>query len=269
MTDYDTAVLAAVPDGYWKLDEASGLSLADSSGNAHPLVGTGAFIEGYALPGPNPSQIPVCADLVAAGTPAICATNSVGSYATGNSFTVEGWCAGVGAIGGIRHAILTKGLNSVEVKPWWSLMLDTNGTALFWFRNAAGTDYKVTSLGALNDATYAQHGPFHHIVGVFANSGLATLYVDGVKAGSLAVPNTGWGTGAQGLTLGQFNVDRSSLWTAAVAIYPTAFTDAGVKDHFDVGMKGNAFYVAQLSNQLALQQSTLDLIYAAVHKTYV
>jgi large repetitive protein len=250
VTDYDTAVLAAVPDGYWKLDETSGLSLADSSGNAHPLVGTGVFAEGYHLPGPNPNEIPAALDLTSTGTPAICATGTVGAYAAGHSFTVEGWWAGVGPVTS-TSSLIAKGYNSVEQRPWWALGVDTSGRALFWLRTGAGVDYEIIATGALNDATYPQHGPFHHLMGVFSNAGTMKLYVDGVLAAQLAgVANTGYGTGAQGLTLGQFANNRQLGWVAAMAIYPTAFTDAGALDHFTTGMKGNAFYPSQLASQL-------------------
>lgn len=268
MTDYDTAVLAALPDGYWKLDEASGLVLHDSSPNANDLTGTGAFVENYAIPGPSPAQIPKAMDMINLGTAPVAPNNTAGSYAAGHSFTVEGWWAGVGVMGGNRQCLLEKGFSTAEARPWWALLIDSDGTALFWLRSATPVDYKLTASGPLNDASYPQHGPFHHIVGVFSNAGTAKLYVDGVPAKSMAVPNTGWGTGAQALATGIFNNDRSNGWFAALAVYPTAFTDAGVLDHFNTGIQGNAFYPSQLATQLTDNSALLNSILAAVRKTF-
>jgi Concanavalin A-like lectin/glucanases superfamily len=268
VTAYDTDVLAALPDGYWKLDEASGFSLADSSPHAHPLVGTG-FVENYRVPGPSPG-IPYALDFINLGTDPICATTTVGSYAIGQPFTVEGWWGGVGPMGTARSCLLTKGFGTAgEVRPWYMLGVDSTGQGLFWLRNVAGTDFKLAATGTLNDATYPQHGPFHHLVGTFDPTGTqAKLYIDGVPAVTMTVPNTGWGTGGQGLSSGIFNADKSNSWAAALAIYPSLFTPAGVLDHFTTGLSGNAFYPSQLSTTLTAQLADIAAILAAVRKTF-
>jgi len=269
VTDYDTAVLAASPDGYWKCDESSGGTLVDSSPGAHNLVGS-SFVENYRIPGPSSLGIPFALDLINTGTAPICATTTVGSYGIGQPFTIEGWWAGVGTMGTARSTLLEKGFGTAgESRPWYMLGIDTNGQPLFWLRNVGGTDYKLTAVGALNDASYPAHGPYHHIVGTFDPTGTtAKLYVDGVPAVTLTVPNTGWGTAAVGLSSAIFAGDHSGSWMAALAIYPTLFTPAGVLDHFNAGIVGNAFYPSQLGTQLSAFVADLDAILASVRKTY-
>jgi len=268
VTQYDTDILAASPDGYWKCDDASGSTLVDSSPGNHPLVGS-AFVENYRIPGPSLAQIPYATDWINTGTPPLCATTTVGSYAAGVGFSVEGWWAGVGPMGGARSTLLEKGFGSAgEARPWYYLGVDGDGTPVFWFRSTTPTDYKLTTTIAINDATYPQRGPYHHLVGTFHPTSGAVLYIDGIPAKSLAVANTGWGTAAQGISSGIFAGDKSGSWVAALAVYQSVLTPAGVLAHFNLGIQGNAFYVSQLATQITSCQAALAEILAAVKKTY-
>jgi len=255
VTAYDDQVLALSPDGYWKLDEASGLTFVDSSTGGHDLVAGAGAVERYQIPGPSRQEIPYALDFLNVNPPAP-ASGTVGQRAIGASFSVEAW---FGAVGSIPSAfgILQKGYNVTEQRPWYSLGVDTTGFPHWWFRNSGGTDYKLTGVTPLNDASYAARGPFHHVVGTYT-SGTADLYVDGRREAQLAVPNTGWGTGAQPLSLG---VLASSVWggpwLAAVAIYPGQLSAAQVQSNFELGITGNAFTPTQLADLIA--QLSLDL----------
>jgi len=266
MTDYDAQVLLLGPDGYWKLDEASGLSFADSTAGAHPLVAGAGAVENYRIPGPSPAHIPFAVDFLNVNPPA-CATGTVGQRAIGASFTVECWFGGVGAIAA-PLGLIVKGDAAVEQRPWYALSLDTSGRPIWWFRNVAGTDFKLTGYGNLADASYTNRGPYHHIVGTYT-PGTADLYVDGIHQVQLAVPNTGWGTGAQGLQLGNFGANIwGGPWLAAVAIYPGQLSAAQVTSNFTLGVEGAPRTFRDLSDQLAAFQVDLSAVLAAVRKTF-
>jgi len=170
---------------------------------------------------------------------------------------------------------MCKGYRTVEQRPWYSLGIDTTGKPHWWFRNVAGTDYKLTGYDNLSDATYSNRGPWHHIVGTYT-AGTADLYVDGVHEVTLSVPNTGWGTGVQPFGLGILDGNTwGGPWLADVAIYPGQLSAAQVLSNFNLGILGNAFNFYQLQNALqaqitalAAQSADLAAILASVRKTY-
>lgn len=266
MTDYDTQVLALGPDAYWKLDESIGLVFADSSGNGHSLTAGSGAVENYRIPGPSPAQIPYALDFLNVNPPQT-GLSSVGSYGVGHSFSVEVWLGSVGTIAG-NIGLVTKGYDLTEVRPWWSLGVQTGGVPFFWFRNSAGTDFKLTGYGNVSDATYTQRGPFHHLVGTYSGA-LADLYVDGVHQVQLAVPNTGWGTGAQNLTLGVLATTVwGGPWLADVALYPGQLSAAQVLSNFQLGVQNSPQTLYQLQTSLSALSADLDLILASVRKSY-
>jgi len=265
VTDYDNAVLALGADGYWKLDEASGLTFADSSGGGHPLVASASAVQAYHFPGPSNLQIPLGIVTINTGQLA-CATNSVGSRAIGASFSCEIWMVAIPPVPNL-YGLMVKGDAATPVLPWYSLSVDATGHPTWWFRDAGSVDYKFVSLSNVNDGSTTQRGPWHHIVGTYT-PGTAKLYVDGFLSGTFTVPNTGWGTGAQGLTLNNFGGNRAGPWLAAAAIYPGQLSDSQVAANFELGIQGNAFTFSQQQTVLNDISADLSAILAAVRKTY-
>ena len=86
---YDTEVLADSPRAYWKLDETSGSSFADSSGNSQTLSLTGAGI--------SYSQSPIAPGInngiaLTAATTYLSKTDSASSpLDVGDVWTLEAW----------------------------------------------------------------------------------------------------------------------------------------------------------------------------------
>jgi hypothetical protein len=263
VTDYDAQVLLLGPDGYWKFDEASGLTLADSSGHGHPLIAGATAIQFYRIPGPSQADIPYGLHLINTGE-LTCATNTVGSYGIGSSFSVEVWMGAVKPVPAIIP-LVSKGDAGTVVTPWWTLSLGANGVPKFWFRNVALADFTLAGYGDLTDSSYTNRGPFHHVVGTYT-PGTATLFVDGLQQATLAVPNTGWGTGAQGLTVNNFGGNRAGAWLAALALYPGQLSAAQVLSNYNLGITGNAFTVGQLQSQLVVVTADLDAILKAVRR---
>lgn len=275
MTAYDTLVLAKNPIGYWKLDEASGLTLVDSSPNANTMtIQAATEPERYHVAGVNPTSIPYGIDWnnqnrarLASGVP--------GQFGVGSSFTVESW---VGAVGlpSSAYGLLTKGYDSVEQRPWYSLGFDTDGRPFFWFRNAAATDFKCKASQIITDANYSAKGPWHYLVGAYdAFAQVAKLYVDGLLLQQLSVPNTGWGTGVQPLAINQLATTSGGPWQASAAIYSGGFSDAAIANAFTVGLATTAYYPGQVQTVTAAVQAELDAIkleldqiLASVRKTY-
>lgn len=266
MSAYDTQVLALGPDAYWKLDEASGLVFADSSGNGNSLTAGAGAVENWRIPGPSTADIPYAVDFANVNPPAS-SSATLGSYGVGKSFTAEAWIGSVGAVAA-NTGLVTKGYDLVEQRPWWSLVMAPGGVPIFWFRNAAGTDFKCQGYGNISDASYTSRGPYHHVVGTYS-AALADLYVDGVHQAQLAVPNTGWGTGVQPLTLGVLSTTVwGGPWLAAVALYPGQLSATQVTSNFNLGITGSAFTFYQLGQQLLALNTDLSAVLAAVKKTY-
>jgi Concanavalin A-like lectin/glucanases superfamily len=260
VTAYDTAILAANPAAYWKLDETSGTTLHDSSPNAVSLTIVGAEPERYAITGPNALTIPVGIDWNAVNCPRA-GNNAFASFAIGTSFALECWIGSVGNPPG-NVGFMTKGYLSSEARPWYSLGFNSSGFPFFWFRDVGGTDYIAQSNFAVGDANYVQRGPWHHIMGIYDAVGTtARLFIDGILAASKTVPNTGWGTGAQPFILNQLATTSGGNWQAAAAVYGASVATTVPAADYKLGLGSTAFYIPQLAPIL---QQILD----SVRKTY-
>ncbi len=226
---YSRAVLADSPIAYYRLDEASGPTLCDSSASAtngaYKPAGVAFGVSGALLNSPD-SGVAVLGPSSGIG--------DGGPGLTGNhSFTLEGWfrstgpaqtemlvdmgTAGTGAIAGL--GVSNSGTGS-------TLRLDTYNGVVDW----------------PTGATSVYDEQWHYLaVSYEAASGQATGYLDGVNLGPKASPHR--------LNLGASNI-RLGWWVDTylnhpftgnadeVAIYPSALAPARVYAHLAASRSG-------------------------------
>lgn len=217
---YAETVLADSPRGYWKLDETSGTSMADTSGNS--LTGTLTTVSGT---GPAVNQT----GLVTVGKSCTMASGLNRGYVyvsdnalldVGDTFTLEAWI-NLNAVGA-DQAIIDKGLNGyyMRVGSTNHLELIKSGVALIVTSTntfSVSTTYHcvITKSGA----TVLQYVNGADVTGTVSNQTI----VDGTKKMFIGYDNSlGDGAGSQRM---QGNLDE-------VAVYGTALSAARVAAHY-------------------------------------
>ena len=186
---YGKAVRDGRPSLYWRLDEASGTTAADSSGlgDDGDLVGKGAW---------------GAATTVAPGSSLALDGGAVVSRRTVTnplSFSLEGWVKTTSATGG---RILGFGDGATGTSTLYDRALWLDGAGRAHFGIYAGREVNITSPAALND------GAWHQVVASFdAQQGMA-LYVDGVKVAT--DPNT-----EAGSYTGRWRAGADNVWGGA------------------------------------------------------
>lgn len=169
---YDSEVAADSPWGYWKTNEASGSTLADSSGNARDMAITGSPT--LAQTGPSGA-----ADAVAwpASTVTYAKVANSSPLSGASGFTIEAWVYLTANPGGIA-AVVGEGANATGTSNTeFGLSIDTSGRPVFYMFNTAVRNLTGSAL-SLNT--------WHHIVAVGSVTGGMSLRVDKVADGTLA-----------------------------------------------------------------------------------
>ena len=229
----DTEITSPQTDllGVWNLNEGTGSSLADSSGNAitGAAVGGPAWVDGFTVGPPPPGNYGL-------------SLNGSSQYATFGTalgldtaeFTLELWfnwtgtgtTASTGSGGIIAIPLLTKGLHESD-----GSNVDAN-----WFLGIAGgklaADFEDTATGAnhpVTGTTTITAGAWHHAAATYG-SGTWNLYLDGALDTTLAVAGSpvprsdsiqhaGLATAlnSSGTTEGRFagTVDEARVWSVA------------------------------------------------------
>lgn len=233
---YETVVLADSPEGYWRLEETSGTSAADSSGNSH---------DGTYVGGPNLDQAGLldddanrCVDFNSGDYVSTSWTGVLGTSA----FSIEAWVQTDAEKGVAYDGTITSWGDPVP-----------GGKCVFRAdqrrpRLEVASGYKVFE-GNFCD------GYRHHVVvthpGGGANVSSAKCYIDGVEVaqdelGSRAVDLQE----DQTVTIGHDPIAGSRWWEGKldeVAIYSTELSAATVRAHYVAGF-GDAVAPDQIAN---------------------
>ena len=215
---YQDEVLADGPSGYWRMNETSGGTAFDSSGNNWG----GLYNGGYVLNQPTMVGGGVSAYLNGQPGTYVGVTDNAALFGTA-SITVECWV--------YPSAPLVSGsfVNRRNGSNVGGFTLEANPNGTQFFANVGGT-------------WYAANGPrvtlwaWNHVVGVFT-SGRHELWLNGklfalTTAGVLNNP-----AGPITLEFGR-NIGGGQLFTGRmdeVAIYPTALTAARILAHYTAG----------------------------------
>lgn len=219
------------PGGWWKLDETSGTTAADSASNPHNMTATGGVTwsgGAVTLNGSNGSLYTT--------TPALVGTAS---------FTVSAWIKR--AAGGnseyCKHAVTEDG-NQASI--FW---LSTCGTLWEFGRPTADT-VNATSAYVNAPLTY---DVWTHLVGVYDNAaGTLKLYKDGVLQGSVAAPApTGAAVnGSLRIGLGKYNNNPYGYFNGSidnVQFYQRAIAASDVSTLYGGGRVGSGISTSDVT----------------------
>ncbi len=225
---YSDEVLADTPLVYYKLDEASGTSAADSSGNGSTATHTNSPTVGAAgLLGDTAKKAAV---YTRAGTTPYTLSGNVVSGATNfGTFAIEAWIKPASLPGGVFQEIfgLTPGDVSLKI---------LNSTIRGAFRKNDGTGAHVTLTTTAGDPTVSI-GSVYHVV-YEANGTDANLYINGVLKKTTA---TAFGLENQNAPMGWLvsNTTSSIAFNGTIdecAFYDHALGSTRVLAHYNAGI---------------------------------
>ncbi len=246
VADYATVVLDDGPVGYWRLDETTGTTAANSvPGGAdleYLLFPEAGFGQPGAIIGENNTAVRFTptpgadAPLNSISTHSTIAAPLAGDFGItlGESFSFEYWVhlepdntSGNGA------GLIAKGYDSAQATPWYlSRYLPANGGSVgFYVRDLNSTSVNLMS------STNVDDGQWHHVAAVYDNADAEVrLYVDGVlevQRGN--VPADAYGTNVQPFSIGNhYNRGLDGL-VDEVALYASALTGEQIIEHYTAG----------------------------------
>jgi hypothetical protein len=221
--NYDSVVLADAPAGYWKLNETSGTTVIDSSGNARNGTYTGGFILGKSM----------------ANLDGAVQLNGTSGYATipyavwmdfSAAWSVEAWIIPFSFGSGIIARGWTTGL-SIEYAIALisgSTMANTSGFSVGKFTGSVWNNVYVSSNGAIFST--------FHVVGTFDGTTM-TLYINGLNIGSATY--SGFTSSTQSLYLGRDWTNSGPRYfdglISSCALYATSLSSSRILAHYNAG----------------------------------
>lgn len=192
--------------GCWRMGEAAGTTMLDSSGNGNH----GTYLNGVLL-----GQLGLFGDDTAARFDGVNDHARVPDSATldvGDSFTAEGWIQRSSATK--AHQLFNKGDKGLH-------LVVLAGTGQVLLRKANITTIAQTTGGVPSD------GQFHHVAATMDGAGSARIYIDGVEQtqqvsavhtiADTALPLTIGGTGTNPATLDEFALYDTALTAEQIA----------------------------------------------------
>lgn len=213
---YRTAVLNDGPTAYYRLDEASGSLMYDSSGN-----GNNGLYTGVALGAPG---------LTGDGDTAVSLSGSGSSYgstpnlpALSGSFSLEAWVVPQTTSNTYEALLSTTAHNyMLAYAPGAQRFLVNFGTSSAYTYNSTHT--------------YAPGVPYYVVYSYDSTSGTSTLYVNGVADGTWTGPQNNvtpnWEAGVTHLGWNSYPSPLKGTLDD-VALYNTALSAAQVQSHYD------------------------------------
>lgn len=255
---YADAVLADSPLGYWKLDEASGTTCADSSGNGRDLIygGTPSF---------RNSGPPIVGGVsYAVGLDGVNGEGATAGYASWmlpTSFSLECWVrstasAGYPAIFGVANGRADSGQFVLYIR---------SGTIKATFTNTFAASSEVTTGSGMTDGNWR-----HVVVTHDSVSGSFILYINGSSVASNSRTGTPQSV-SQPISIGGCGSTVDSNWfsgdIAHCAYYGAALSPARVLAHYEaaagIALAGGAAASASATGNLTETGSGLSGVASA------
>ncbi len=208
------------PIGHWKLDENTGSTAYDSSGNSlngtlggagvMPTWNTGKYGSGVRFYPTSDSRISV-------------ADNAI---LRPGAITAEAWVM-VDTISPSYQSILDKGWNAASS---WSLYLESGTDFWFSLKNSAGTQYDASFTMTIVPNTW------YHVAGVFDGTNVS-IYVNGVKGGySSVVSGTGFLSSTSNFIVSQSGSNVLNGTADDVKLYNYARTQGQILEDMNGGV---------------------------------
>lgn len=254
VADYSEVVLADLPTGYWRLNEASG-AFADSSGNGVTLTPAGATGITYSVSGvfsdDGIALVQVHDRITGASFPQ---TWNAGVSAGSVEFWIKISAATL-ASGQVFEAVIDGGASGGSLDfPAIGIHI-VGGQAYPSFRDTVFVspsyvyNYQDAGVALTVDVN-------HHVVASVSAAGVITWYVDGAAAGTVpltgAIRNLGGSTfGFTGLSAGGGDSRLIASLLDEVAMYNAELTQTQVSNHFsnEGSFSGTRYYRVRYTTQ--------------------
>jgi len=225
--NYRAAVLADGPDVYYRLDESSGTTATDSSGNAYNGTYASSGVT-YSEPGAlvGNTDTAVLLDGVAGDIACPSGVNP----ATWAHITVEAW------VNLSNKSFLTTPTIAANAIP----LSSNTGFSLWFDAEATGVHFMVGNGTTYADAHYSpffQPGVWYHLVGVWDGS-TVRLYVNGVQKATASLSGS-IASAASAPIIGHNPAGSSDYLPATIgqaAIYNAALSAIRVATHYTYGL---------------------------------
>lgn len=229
--DYKSTIIADSPLAFWPLDDASGTTAADASGNAYD----GTFSGGFGL-GLTPSiNLPGCSLF---GGVDGCVTIPYATWMDLTEYSLEAWVwllrSTTERVGFITRSYPGPGSGSIP----YELGLSINGAgagAGVWQYSGSSWDNGMSQSNPLALMEWA------HIVGTVSSTGAVNCYINGMKAATETTWPTLVDATTEDLILGrQHNIPGNNTIfhsgaLSCCAIYDHVLTPAQISEHWRVG----------------------------------
>jgi hypothetical protein len=217
---YSNQVLSGSPAGYWRLDELSGTTAADSAG-----TNTGTYMGGFTLGAPGAISGDSDTAVLLDGLSGTVMIPDSSSLDPSTAITLEAW---------IKPSSLPSAGSTMILRKdsQYQLSIAANGSLGFRVYQGGVAEEVDSAAGT------APVGNWTYVVGTWDGSKM-TLYVDGTAVASMPLS-------------GSIDTTTSRLWLGSiynswgyfagdldeVAVYPSALSASEVQDHWGVGTTG-------------------------------
>jgi Concanavalin A-like lectin/glucanases superfamily len=212
---YDATVLADRPAAYWRMDETSGTTMTDASGNHNDGVYAGAYSLGQPAPFGGAGNLAVSFDGQKGGSASVPSAPSLQM----STITIELW---------MKKRTDTE--YGVYVAKSQFQLLNNRHTGALEFRVTPAAEPALVSSSTLALNTW------YHVVATY-DGRMARLFVNGKADGTLAVVDTS-SQAANPLTVGR---RWDGLYADAVldeiAIYPAALSGDRISAHWSAATR--------------------------------
>jgi alpha-tubulin suppressor-like RCC1 family protein len=222
---YATTILGDGPQAYWRLDETSGTTFNDSTGNGH----TGDLVSAVTLGAPgalasDPTDASVLLGSATKNHIDIPQSSNLSTFNTIGGVSLEAWVNPISVTG---TGIPIVAISSPNNMGSFILTITTSGANAGQISFGTGISPPSTMAFASSAVGAAPNGQWTYVVGTYDGTTLA-LYVNGALVASQAASGT-LGVGITNAFLGgklyQGNLDE-------VAVYGRALTASQVQAHF-------------------------------------
>jgi len=230
---YAQAVLSDAPAAFWRFNETSGASLADSSPNGNTATATSVTLGAIGATTGDSANTAITLN----GTTAYAqASNSTSLNSPKQAITLEAWVKPTaGSFGSYKPVILKSYTSHVAPYYQYGLFMADYGSVPKTVRIALAIGGAFVTFDAPNSGW--QYGVWNHIAGTYDGATLR-VYVNGVQAASRAQSGA-ISTYATSVTIGRYAnlaVSSSYLFSGGVdepAVYPAALSGDAIFDHFN------------------------------------
>jgi RHS repeat-associated protein len=208
----------------WGLDQTSGSTATDTSGNGHTAAVTSAKWTGTAarFPATAGQQI---------------ATNST-VFSTTASYSVSAW-ADLAAAPTANEAVVSQ-----DSSVYYGFALQYNSTDKSWSFGIPTSDVSGAATTRAHGSAAPTAGTWYHLVGTYdASTGAMTLYVNGSSAGTATDKSPITSTGAFAIGRDQLSGKPAELFNGSIAnvqVYQRVLSPSEVSGLYTSGQNGNA-----------------------------